>query len=187
MTTSAEKYTDIDCAIERASKEVLAATIKAIYRDIPSAKDALMGKLFVSEDCVPNVPEQGDSITDGSKDDSDEKSKGESESTPAAQTTKGTKRLRTRYATCKNCHKEFDVTSNTSKSCFYHSDCDEPDDEAFADHDENCHGIIDTDEMRQEFPENFIYQCCDRNGAEEPCENDWHREKETFKKLKIDY
>ncbi|KAJ5833773.1 hypothetical protein N7474_002084 [Penicillium riverlandense] len=187
MTTSAEEFTEIDRAIERASKEVLTATIKAIYRDIPSVKYALVGKLFVSEDCVPNVPEPGDSDTEGSEDDNDEESKGDNKSTPAAQTTTGSKRLRTRYAICENCDKEFDVTSNTSKSCFYHSDYNAPDYDAFVDHDEDCHGTIDSDEMRKEFPENFIYECCGRNLTEEPCENDWHREKATFKKPKIEY
>ncbi|KAJ5618986.1 hypothetical protein N7510_002970, partial [Penicillium lagena] len=186
MTTSAEEYTDIDSAVDCASKEVLTATIKAIYRDIPSAKDALIRKLFVPEDCVPGVPESADSDTESSEDDSDEEREGDSTSPPTAQTTTGSKRLRTRYAICENCEKEFDVTSNTSKSCFYHFDISQPDYDAFADHDENCHGPIDTDENRNEYPQFFIYQCCDRDGTEQPCENDWHREKETFKKPKVE-
>lgn len=118
MTTSDKECTKIDSAIERASKELLESTIKAIYRDIPSAKDALIKKLFISED---HVPELTDSATHGTdKDDSDEDSKEDSKGTPAAQTTTGSKRLRTRYAVCINCDKEYDVADNTSKSCLYH-------------------------------------------------------------------
>jgi hypothetical protein len=35
----------------------------------------------------------------------------------------------------------------------------------WADHDEDCHGSIDTDEMRKEFPDGFIWDCCDKHGA----------------------
>jgi hypothetical protein len=64
-------------------------------------------------------------------------------------------------------------------------DYSEPDYEFFVDHDEDCHGVIDSSEMRKEFPEGFIYACCDRTGKEEPCTVDWHREYEPSKRLKI--
>jgi hypothetical protein len=34
----------------------------------------------------------------------------------------------------------------------------------WADHDEDCHGIIDSEEMRKEFPEGFRWDCCDQAG-----------------------
>jgi hypothetical protein len=56
------------------------------------------------------------------------------------------------------------------------------------DHDENCHGPIDTEENRRDYPGSFIYPCCDRDGEEQPCTIDWHREPEPederFKRLR---
>lgn len=46
------------------------------------------------------------------------------------------------------------------------------------DHDENCHGPIDSEDNRRDYPESFVYICCDRHGDEEPCVTDWHREHE---------
>ena len=40
---------------------------------------------------------------------------------------------------------------------------------------------MDTEENRINYPERFIYECCDRYGDEEPCVRDWHRE------VKYDY
>jgi hypothetical protein len=35
----------------------------------------------------------------------------------------------------------------------------------WADHDEDCHGLIDTDEMRKEYPDGFIWDCCNTHGG----------------------
>lgn len=32
----------------------------------------------------------------------------------------------------------------------------------WADHDENCHGRIDSDESRKEYPGGFIWSCCEQ-------------------------
>eukprot|EP00282_Hemiselmis_andersenii_P012079 CAMPEP_0114117398 /NCGR_PEP_ID=MMETSP0043_2-20121206/5012_1 /TAXON_ID=464988 /ORGANISM="Hemiselmis andersenii, Strain CCMP644" /LENGTH=184 /DNA_ID=CAMNT_0001209787 /DNA_START=31 /DNA_END=586 /DNA_ORIENTATION=+ len=42
----------------------------------------------------------------------------------------------------------------------------EVDDDAWPDHDERCHGTIDSNSMRREFPENFIWSCCNTRGGE---------------------
>ncbi|KAL8736233.1 MAG: hypothetical protein Q9166_000388 [cf. Caloplaca sp. 2 TL-2023] len=51
------------------------------------------------------------------------------------------------------------------------------DGDAWADHDENCHGTIDSEEMRQVYPEKFIYTCCDGDGTSEGCKTSRHVEK----------
>jgi hypothetical protein len=45
----------------------------------------------------------------------------------------------------------------------------------WADHDERCHGTIDTAEMRKDYPEGFVWDCCEKDGNEEGCELDVHR------------
>ncbi len=44
----------------------------------------------------------------------------------------------------------------------------EPDQDGdfWADHDEDCHGTIDTEENKEEYPEGFVWTCCDKLGDE---------------------
>ncbi|KAK2810909.1 hypothetical protein FQN50_002500 [Emmonsiellopsis sp. PD_5] len=87
------------------------------------------------------------------------------------------KRPRPRYVICDNCDEEFDVLDNPRECCRYHPKPSEPNYDFFEDHDEDCHGIIDSEGMREEFPEGFIHPCCNRTGEEEPCEVDRHVER----------
>jgi hypothetical protein len=45
----------------------------------------------------------------------------------------------------------------------------------WADHDEDCHGIIDSNEMREEFPDGFVWTCCDKLGSEPGCQVGQHQ------------
>jgi hypothetical protein len=60
----------------------------------------------------------------------------------------------------------------------------EPDYESsfWADHDENCHGTIDTEDMREEYPEGFTWTCCDKLGTEEGCTLSRHQPMEGLSK-----
>lgn len=65
----------------------------------------------------------------------------------------------------------------------------EPDYEGdfWADHDENCHGTIDSDWARKEYPQGFIWTCCDELGDEdedEGCETGPH-EPDLRKRVKV--
>lgn len=46
----------------------------------------------------------------------------------------------------------------------------------WADHDERCHGIIDSYEMQQEYPEGYIYDCCEQQNETPGCTTGWHVE-----------
>lgn len=192
----------LNAAIGQVSRDVLVGLSIRLCKTNPAARAFFDSHLFVNEDDVP-IPSspRSSASSEASEDASDD----EKEPAPKP-TTAGPKRSRTRYAYCMNCEKEFDTLENTRKSCSYHpgmhnttqelcSSCHPyypsskyqliicpaftiPDEEFFVDHYENCHGIIDSAEMREEFPEGFIYECCDRNGEEEPCTTDWHRERE---------
>ena len=57
----------------------------------------------------------------------------------------------------------------------------------WADHDEDCHGTIDTPEMREEYPEGFFWNCCDKPGTAEGCTRGRHRAADdTRARLKAD-
>ena len=59
----------------------------------------------------------------------------------------------------------------------------EPDDEEFVDHDEDCHGPIDTSENREAYPECFIHTCCDQNMLSKECNTRKHVENQaTYKR-----
>ncbi|RFU76341.1 cytochrome p450 [Trichoderma arundinaceum] len=80
-------------------------------------------------------------------------------------------------AICVQCDLVFDPKNNIYKDCCYHSGEMEVDDEGdfWADHDEDCHGIIDSEEMRKEFSEGFTWNCCNKNGEEEGCQMGRHQ------------
>lgn len=51
----------------------------------------------------------------------------------------------------------------------------------WADHDEDCHGTIDTDEMREEFPDGFQWDCCEENGESAGCQTGAHEYDQHFR------
>ncbi|UZP33139.1 hypothetical protein NXS19_000955 [Fusarium pseudograminearum] len=71
---------------------------------------------------------------------------------------------------CVQCDEAFIKSENTDDTaCYYHWGELEVDydADAWADHDESCHGTIDTEEMRKENPDGFIWTCCDKPGGGE--------------------
>ncbi|KAI9036442.1 uncharacterized protein KD926_001785 [Aspergillus affinis] len=184
---------DLKRAIYSASSATLRSTLEIVCTKDPTFRQKLADLLLVSEDQVPDVPsdvppsdyessEEEPSDEESSAQDAARKQPPRSENPNGPQQVAGSKRSMPRYATCTNCKEEFDVTENTRKSCVYHPDCGYPDeDDFFVDHDENCHGPMDTEENRMAYPEGFIYECCNGNGKE-PCTTDWHREAEPMKR-----
>ncbi|KAF4552078.1 Hypothetical protein D9617_11g009250 [Elsinoe fawcettii] len=89
---------------------------------------------------------------------------------PAAEATHITAgQKRKRYETCRYCHEEYDISRNDDEDCEAHTGDLEVDDEGgfWDDHDEDCHGEIDSEEMREEYPEGFVWTCCNKKGDEE--------------------
>ncbi|OKL60889.1 hypothetical protein UA08_03870 [Talaromyces atroroseus] len=172
----------ISPALSAAPRELLEDVIKEFYLKVPSVREMVISKLLVNEGDVPEV------FTSDSEEDSDgdENRPVKKDADPLEAKTQptGSKRLRSRYARCINCENIFDVSKNTSQSCRYHSDASIPDEDLFPDHEECTHGPIDTPENRENYPQNFFYECCDRTLEEEGCEVSWHRE-DTFKRQRI--
>ncbi|KAG2348062.1 hypothetical protein BDR05DRAFT_996358 [Suillus weaverae] len=58
-----------------------------------------------------------------------------------------------RWDVCANCKEEYDISGERNdEECCYHSGDLDADEEYFADHDEDCHGPMDTEENRAQFP-----------------------------------
>ncbi|KAJ0107451.1 hypothetical protein J7T55_007640 [Diaporthe amygdali] len=76
---------------------------------------------------------------------------------------------------CVRCGETFSEKANNSKACTYHYGkwemevCDDEENDFWADHDEDCHGLIDTKEMREEYPEGFTWDCCYQVGTAPGC------------------
>jgi len=82
---------------------------------------------------------------------------------------KRTRAMMPRWEICQNCEEEFDVSeARDDEECTYHTGDVEVDEEQFPDHDERCHGPMDTDENRRSFPEGFYWNCCEGQGANHP-------------------
>ncbi|KAI3319157.1 hypothetical protein HD806DRAFT_510167 [Xylariaceae sp. AK1471] len=77
---------------------------------------------------------------------------------------------------CIQCQEPFYEEDNGDKACKYHDGELEVDHQGdvWADHDERCHGTIDTDENRIEFPEGFVWNCCDKVGYRGGCTRGRH-------------
>lgn len=89
---------------------------------------------------------------------------------------------------CVQCESSFDEDDNKIKECSYHNGELEPDYESdfWADHDEDCHGTIDSDWCRKEYPDGFIWTCCEKTGTEEGCKLGRHESDPLKNKRKRD-
>lgn len=60
--------------------------------------------------------------------------------------------------------------------CIYHSGYLYADHESdqWADHDERCHGSIDNDWTMREYPDGYIWSCCDQTGSADGCKMGKH-------------
>ncbi|KAF1991648.1 hypothetical protein K402DRAFT_389043 [Aulographum hederae CBS 113979] len=85
-----------------------------------------------------------------------------------------------KYEICEQCHKKYNVAGNGQKICEFHPGRLMADygADVWADHDEDCHGIIDTDEMRRNLPQGFMWQCCRGDGKARGCKTATHMTKE---------
>lgn len=61
----------------------------------------------------------------------------------------------------------------------------EVDEEKFADWDEDCHGPMDSKQNRDEYPENFLWSCCEADGMAEGCITGKHRATAASKKRRL--
>ncbi|KAM0305348.1 hypothetical protein HYE67_008735 [Fusarium culmorum] len=78
---------------------------------------------------------------------------------------------------CVQCDEVYTNEDNTKTSCrYYYGDLEVDDSEDFwADHDENCHGEIDTPEMREEVPDGIRWSCCSKLGGTRGCTKGKHQ------------
>jgi hypothetical protein len=121
MTDTAENLTRLNEAIRRVTPPVLVSLLRAICETNPSARALVKDRLFVDEAAVPQpgTPPKIHSDFQDSEDSDASDDKAKEDAKPPSATT-GPKRLRTRYAWCKNCEEEYDITANTATSCSYH-------------------------------------------------------------------
>ncbi|KAI4284986.1 MAG: hypothetical protein L6R38_001001 [Xanthoria sp. 2 TBL-2021] len=189
----------LQVAIDEAQPERLRNALRSLCSNSKDTARAAQAILLVPVDRPRPKPtsaaeEEGEDTDENGEDTDQSESESSSKDEAAAaeetrNTVHGLKRLRPRYATCTNCEEEFDITQNESGDCVYHPEETEVDydGDAWADHDEDWHGTIDSEEMRREFPEGFIYPCCDKNGESEGCKTSRHIEKIPYPSKKTRY
>jgi len=75
-----------------------------------------------------------------------------------------------RWETCANCGETYDVNSHDGEEeCVFHPGDLEVKEAKFPDWDEDCHGPMDSEHNREEYPENFSWTCCNGGGMAEGC------------------
>ena len=72
----------------------------------------------------------------------------------------------------------FKAEVSIADSCY-------PDGDFFVDDDYYNNGEYDHGEMLEEYPEGYIYECCDRRGDEEGCTVERHMERVSSKRQKV--
>ncbi|KAL2809133.1 hypothetical protein BJX63DRAFT_371494 [Aspergillus granulosus] len=157
----------LNLAIDTVSEATLRDVFKSLCKASHEARRLATERLLVDESQKREAPESEAGDPEG---------EAEEQEPPTTPAPVSLKRPISRYATCQNCEKEFDVTTNTSKSCTYHPEDSEPTEEMYVDvYDDEFD--VDTPEMRKDFPDRFEYQCCGSTIEKNPdgCETDWHR------------
>ncbi|KAI9060985.1 hypothetical protein FKP32DRAFT_960351 [Trametes sanguinea] len=80
-----------------------------------------------------------------------------------------------RSVECTKCGEEYDTgTPRQPRECRYHKGRLEVNYAAFVDWDEDVHGEMDTAQNREEYPENFRWTCCRRDGTRAGCVHGEH-------------
>ncbi|KAH7305070.1 hypothetical protein BKA65DRAFT_203576 [Rhexocercosporidium sp. MPI-PUGE-AT-0058] len=82
-----------------------------------------------------------------------------------------------KYAECENCNEQFDISSNDTRECHWHSGEKELDYDGdfWADHDEDCHGDPASFEDDSDFGGGFIWPCCKSDGNNPGCKTTKHK------------
>ncbi|KAH7371398.1 hypothetical protein BKA66DRAFT_469725 [Pyrenochaeta sp. MPI-SDFR-AT-0127] len=144
-----------DAQLDEAIKSATVHRLQAVLRDIcnasPDAKKLARSMLLIEENVMNAKSENSDVHLNTNK----------KRPFPSQ-----------RYEVCEQCEKEFDVLDNPDDACKWHDGELEADSDGdfWADHDENVHGTIDSDFCREEYPEGFVWDCCDKLGNEEGCQ-----------------
>jgi len=137
----------------------------------PAVAIALFSKLVIVDGVrVEDAPEvgSGPTRTDGESSDVEHPN--------VAGALKLAPKLVQRWEVCEHCDQEYDVgIPNEHGECLYHDGDLECNYDAFEDWDERCHGPMDSSANRREYPENFVWNCCDGDGTTEGCIEDVHK------------
>jgi len=154
-------------ALDAANVDRLRLTLEKICKQSDAALHLVCNELLVREsDLEKHNKESNSAYFGGSK---EKGSKNSVNGTSLKR--KREEHVGVRYATCEQCEQEFDATENGEESCEWHDGELEIDYEhdTWDDWDEPCHGIMNTDENREGYPEGFIWSCCERRGGEDAC------------------
>ncbi|KAI1761370.1 hypothetical protein GGR53DRAFT_469369 [Hypoxylon sp. FL1150] len=94
-----------------------------------------------------------------------------SKSSDATETNARKRKASVDVSICVQCQQPFYKDENNAQACKFHNGNLEvnDDDDFWADHDENVHGEIDTEWMREEFPDGFTWDCCGKSGDTTGC------------------
>lgn len=114
----------LHAAIDEAQPERLRKALRHLCGNSKDTARLAEAILLVPRDGSWTKPTSASNEESQGTDESESNSSSDNEAAAAAEgarnTAQGRKRLRPRYATCRNCEEEFDVTQNGSEDCVYH-------------------------------------------------------------------
>ncbi|KAF8847921.1 hypothetical protein BDZ45DRAFT_698792 [Acephala macrosclerotiorum] len=167
-------------AIHTMDEELLRRTVLEYCESLPALREGFETKFLVKAKDVIRYHADSDSEDDkeslmgSDNENADYDSQREKKPKPIALMDD---ELTPRYTTCENCAQKFDVTKNDKRLCYWHTGDKEvyDDDDFWADHDEDCHGIIEDLKDDSTYDEGFRWSCCDEDGSSPGCQNTRHK------------
>ncbi|KAF9472670.1 hypothetical protein BDN70DRAFT_886756 [Pholiota conissans] len=100
---------------------------------------------------------------------------------------RGTADIVPRWESCANCDEEFDVnTLREQNECVFHPGDLNPSDASLIEWDAETYGPMDTLDNRHQYPENFNWSCCEKDGQATGCVRGEHRPAVARKRKRIE-
>ncbi|CEL08662.1 hypothetical protein ASPCAL11809 [Aspergillus calidoustus] len=175
MKLQVDSSTPLDIAIDTVSESRLRNLFKSLCEMSSETRRLATERLLVD---TSEIGEGTEGDGEKEKYDGNEAQREDVSQAESGPATRNLKRPISRYAPCENCEIEFDVTTNTSQGCIYHPEDAEPTEEMYEDIYEGDELFeIDSPEMRRDFPDRFLFHCCQKTFEENPrgCITDCHR------------
>ncbi|KAI8624878.1 hypothetical protein F5Y19DRAFT_280504 [Xylariaceae sp. FL1651] len=156
-------------AINNVDESTLRDVLKSMCRDSEECTKEAIRHLLVTTSATHSRKREVIELSDSSDDSTQKERKVKKAKTiSVAQTS--------RFETCATCDQTFDVTTNDDTACQTHPGCISIDPDSFPDDDDlHYHGGYgpytdwESDWRRDEWPEGFIWSCCDQRDDKPPC------------------
>ncbi|KAI0425932.1 hypothetical protein F5Y09DRAFT_334562 [Xylaria sp. FL1042] len=168
--------------IANAPEDVVRAVLIALCQDPRQKRKAMLhieklNKLKLSQPQNDGLKTGADIRTLNESADQSRSDKGSKNSSRPDARKPNKRRAISEMAICEKCSEPFSEDTNSPEACWYHPGFMSWDDKSdfWADRDDDCHGDRDSKELMEEYPEGYIWSCCEQSGVTIGCTSGSHQ------------